>query len=555
MTACCRGAIAVTVAAVPGVRLVESLDPSIYAKLAESMPVALVIYRVDFDDLGNSRWVFANEAVVLESVLRGAPAVGKTIRETSPAALLPMHGGPSIVERWERAARSGKAETLEFEYRQSTGELIWYRAHYVPLGDRLVATIYENITDRKRTERELDSARADVEERMQESVSELRRTREQLQMAQRLEALGRLAGGIAHDFNNMLSVIMSAAGLARRKTGTGDLKREIGQIEAAADRAAELTRQLLAFSRRQLLEPRSVSLNEVVRQTEPMLQRLIGENIAICIELEAELERVLVDPAKMEQVLVNLAVNARDAMPDGGTLTIATDNATASDAEIAAAGLPHAGPWVTLSVRDTGHGMAPETLEHIFEPFFTTKAEGVGTGLGLAMVFGIVTQSDGHIAVASEPRRGSSFTIYLPPTDEAATEDAIEPVPDSIGGSEIVLVVEDDPLVRRAACRVLSAKGYAVLEAGSAEEALDVARDHHGPVDALLTDMILPGMNGLELARRLRRDHDAMRVVCMSGYVDDKFGAGPPPDDGIAFISKPFDPESIARKLRTMLDR
>ncbi len=360
----------------------------------------------------------------------------------------------------------------------------------------------------------------------------------------------------------MLSVIVGAAGPARRKTGSEEVRRELAQVEAAADRAAELTKQLLAFSRRQLLEPRSVSLNEVVALTEPMLRRVLGEHIAIRTELAGDAARVRVDPAKLEQALVNLALNARDAMPQGGTLTISTANIAVAEAELGARGLPHPGSWVTLTVRDTGHGMSAETLAHIFEPFFTTKQDG-GTGLGLATVFGTIKQSNGHIAVESEPQRGATFTIYLPPSAE--TRAASTPPPPAArsragrdtgshdGGGEIVLVVEDDPLVRGVACRILLERGYRVIEAASAEEAIDRVREVDNAIDALLTDMVLPGMNGLELARRVRRDRGDLPVVCMSGYADASFGAGLPDEDGVVFVAKPIEPEALVRKIRAAL--
>jgi CheY-like chemotaxis protein len=370
-----------------------------------------------------------------------------------------------------------------------------------------------------------------------------------------MEALGRLAGGIAHDFNNMLSVILSATGLASRRSDRESVKRDLAQISQAALRAAELSRQLLAFSRRQVLEPRHVSLDEIVRHTEPMLRRLLGEDIRIVTSLATGAERVLVDPGKMEQVLVNLAVNARDAMPAGGTLQIATRRVTLAAGEARELGGATAGEWLVLAVADEGVGIDPETQAHIFEPFFTTKPDGRGTGLGLSTVFGIVSQSGGYITVDSEPGRGACFSIYLPPTEDPVDFETSEPAPESAGGSEIVLVVEDDPLVRRAALRVLQSKGYAVLDAASAEEALALLGDHEGPVDLLLTDLVLPGMNGLDLARQLLRERPALKVVCMTGYVGRDFGSGVPAEEDIEFINKPFDHEGLANKVRSVLDR
>lgn len=388
----------------------------------------------------------------------------------------------------------------------------------------------------------------------------LRRSQEQLQQAQRLEAVGLLAGGVAHDFNNLLQVIMGRGELLLETLGPEALARQgVGEMVEAGQRAANLTRQLLAFSRKQVLEPRVLDLNHAVRGIEKMIRRLIGEDIDIETHLAPALETTLADPGQIEQILVNLALNARDAMPRGGKLTFETGNVEL-DAEYARrhAGVTP-GPHVMLAVSDTGHGMPPEVLEHLFEPFFTTKERGKGTGLGLATVYGIVKQSGGHIWVYSEPGRGSTFKVYLPriaPAEAAAValstaraEAARRP------GTETVLVVEDEDGVRATVAATLRAQGYTVHEARTPGDALLRFEPIAPKVGLLITDVVLPDMSGRELAERLQALRPGLRVLYMSGYTDNAIVHHGVLDPGLAFLQKPFTRDALARKVREVLDK
>nr|MBA3553467.1 PAS domain S-box protein [Gemmatimonadales bacterium] len=339
-------------------------------------------------------------------------------------------------------------------------------------------------------------------------ITDRKSLEDQLRQAQKMEAVGQLAGGIAHDFNNLLTAIIGNAEMLLAEMGSLDPRRmDVSEINRAAHRAATLTRQLLAFSRKQVLQPRIVSLNEIVADLSAMLRRIIGEDIELRLDLDADLGQVLADAGQLEQVITNLAVNARDAMPQGGTLTLRTANVAAEDVP---AGDPEAppllGPLVVVSVADTGTGMDERTQARLFEPFFTTKELGRGTGLGLATVYGIVRQSGGHIRVRTQLHQGSTFSVYLPRVEGAAGgESEIGADADAAPGTETVLVVEDEEAVRALARRVLASRGYRVLEAGSAADALTLAAEAREPIDLLLTDVVMPGMGGPALAERLAR--------------------------------------------------
>jgi CheY-like chemotaxis protein/two-component sensor histidine kinase len=367
-----------------------------------------------------------------------------------------------------------------------------------------------------------------------------------------MESVGRLAGGVAHDFNNLLTLILGYGDLLRRSLASQpeQLKR-VELIMQAGHSAAALTRQLLAFSRRQVLVTKVLDLNALVGRLAPMLQRVIGEDIELAIDVAPDLERVRADAAQMEQVLMNLVVNARDAMPGGGGLTISTRNRAAPPA--AAGGAGDGRRQVVLAVRDTGVGMDDEVLSHVFEPFFTTKEEGKGTGLGLATVYGIVHQSGGRIEVESRPGTGTTFSVYLPPVAEPLGDgDESETRPRR--GEETVLVVEDQPEIRALACEVLRQYGYHVLDAGGGQEALRLSAQHSGPIHLLLTDVIMPGLGGVAVAEALSAKRQGLRVMYMSGYTDQAVG----PEalrPGVAFVHKPFYPEALARKVRECLDR
>ena len=395
----------------------------------------------------------------------------------------------------------------------------------------------------------------DISDRKATEVA-MRRSEQQLLQAQKMEAVGRLAGGIAHDFNNLLTVLTGSVHylLAHHPEGTTD-HADLRAVEDATQRATALTAQLLAFSRRQVLQPVEVDVNDPVRRTAALLRRLIGEHIEIVLDLDDAIGAVKADPAQLDQVLLNLAINARDAMPEGGTLRLETSNVTVNgDYASTHLGL-EPGPYVMLAVTDTGHGMDAVTKAQIFEPFFTTKEEGKGTGLGLATVYGIVKQSGGSIYVYSEPGHGTTFKVYLPCIGLCAASEVRE---DSVGGvaqrGEVVLLAEDRADVRRFTARVLRECGYEVLEAESGDVALGLARDHTGPVHLLLTDAVMPGMSGKVLAERLRAIRPETAVVFMSGYTDDSVPARNVVEAGITFLQKPFTPIRLAAVVRSALD-
>jgi CheY-like chemotaxis protein len=371
-----------------------------------------------------------------------------------------------------------------------------------------------------------------------------------------MEAVGRLAGGIAHDFNNLLTAIMGYGELAAARLQPGDPARsELDEIARAAHRAADLTRQLLAFSRKQVLQPRVITLNEVVKDTERMLRRLIGEDVELAIRLKEPPGPVKADVGQIEQVLVNLAVNARDAMPQGGKLTIETAEVELDEAYSVFHFDVPPGRYVLLAVSDSGTGMDAQTLSHVFEPFFTTKEAGKGTGLGLSMVYGVVKQSGGHVTVYSEPGVGTSFKIYLPRVEDAAANERAAPLPAApSGGTETILVVEDEEAVRRLTCRSLEAHGYVVLAAESAPDALLLIAQHAGTIDLMVTDVVMPRMSGTALAGRAASLRPGMKVLFISGYTDDAIVQHGVIEAGTAFLQKPFTPRSLASKVREVLD-
>jgi PAS domain S-box-containing protein len=374
---------------------------------------------------------------------------------------------------------------------------------------------------------------------------------ERLRQSQKMEAIGRLAGGVAHDFNNILNVVMGYADLSLRTVEEGGrLQRNLLEIRKAADRAALLTRQLLTFSRRQHLAPKAMDLNVIVREMEEMLRRLIGDHVQLVARLDAELGRASVDPGQISQVIMNLAVNARDAMPEGGQLAITTENVWLAEGDASWDVAP--GPYIALAVSDTGCGMNEEVRGHLFEPFFTTKPKDKGTGLGLATVYGIVRQSGGAIQVASEVGRGSSFRILLPRTDAPATAVSPGPAPVS-AGTETVLLAEDDPVLRTLVKEMLEGCGYFVLEAGDGREALQRARAHQGPIDVLLTDVAMPRMGGRELAALLRTEGRVHKIVYMSGTDASSLGLSVL-EPGLGYVQKPVSMETLSRSLRKVLD-
>jgi len=484
--------------------------------------------------------------VILDARLPGEPAIyvnpafealtGYPAAEQLGKSLSRLAGhetDPVERDRLRAALDAGQAcEVLLTCYRKD-GSSFWNRISLSPLRDEAgTLTHYVSMhTD--------DTARVQLEE--------------QLRHAQKLEGIGRLAGGVAHDFNNLLTVILNSAELMGSMLSANPEALELrDEILFAGQRAAELTRQLLAFSRRQVLQPRVVELGSTLTSMGRMLARLIREDIALRITTDGEQGLVRVDPGQLEQVIMNLVVNARDAMPRGGVLRLETACVEVQDDDPLRHGAG-AGPYVRLTVADDGLGMDELTREHIFEPFFTTKEVGKGTGMGLATVHGIVQQSGGFITVTTAPEQGSTFQVFLPRVHAKVEAPGVSALAAG-GGDETILLVEDDDAVRRLASLILRGKGYLVIEAASATEALNTFATRHGDFELLLTDVVMPGLSGLELARRLASINPKLRVLFMSGYSYETLAERGPPALASAMLAKPFTPESLGAKVREVLD-
>ncbi len=454
--------------------------------------------------------------------------LGKTFAEVLPPEL-----GGRITAAVERARATGKIESLEYELAVPAG-LQRFEARVITLSDGHTITVVRNVTERWLAEKALAAS----EERLRES--------------ERLEAVGRLAGGIAHDFNNlMMIVLMQSDTVLRAMRPTDPNRRELLEIHGAGERATGLTRQLLAFARKQVLSPSVLDPGVIIRGMEQMLRGVVGERIEFSCACATDAFRVRADRGQLEQVILNLVLNARDAMPAGGRLEIRLEHRDIEGEEAARLELPGAGPYVSLTVRDTGSGIDPADRPHIFEPFFTTKGLGNGTGLGLATVYGIVRQSGGNVAVDTELGRGTAFTIFLPSVDEQAPVSVPIEVALLPGGTETLLIVEDDAAVRRAVVTALRPLGYAILQAANAKEAAHVVERHEGPIHLLLTDVVMPGLSGPELAKEFLARRPEARVVYMSGYSADSdstcWPAGPA-------LQKPFTPDRLAECIRQTLD-
>jgi signal transduction histidine kinase/ActR/RegA family two-component response regulator len=426
------------------------------------------------------------------------------------------------------------------------------RAQQLQEANKRLREAHEELEGRV-AERTRDLSRANDE--LVRQVSERRKAEEQLRQAQKMDAVGKLAGGVAHDFNNLLSVVMSYTDFVLMDLRPGDPHREdLAQVKLAAEHAAALTRQLLAFSRQQVMQLEPVDLNAVVSGLEGMLRRLIGEDIALTLALRSSLDRVSADPRQIEQVLMNLAVNARDAMPDGGKLTIETAHVELDDEYAATHPGIKPGRHVLLAVSDSGAGIDAETQARVFEPFFTTKPLGKGTGLGLSTVLGIVQQSGGSVGLYSVVGHGTTIKVYLP-----RLVDAVDPVaaaPDAsldLDGTETILLVEDDDLVRGAARRSLRLKGYTIFEAHTPDEAILLAQRYSGEIALMITDVVMPGMNGRALAERMAVLRPEIKIIYMSGYTDDAVVRHGVIHGNANFIQKPFTPDGIARKVREVL--
>jgi two-component system, cell cycle sensor histidine kinase and response regulator CckA len=441
----------------------------------------------------------------------------------------------AVVTGWGAALRAGEEYAHEYRLVAPDGTIRWVHCTAAPLRIDGVAAgtvgTVENVTVRK----ELEA---------------------QLRQAQKMEAVGQLAGGVAHDFNNLLTVIIANAGLALETVAAGHSPEdELTEIMRASERAASLTRQLLAFSRKQVLQPCLLDLDQVITGIAPMLERLIGEDIEVVTGLARDLGMVRADPGQLEQVLVNLAVNARDAMPDGGVLTLRAENLEVRAGERSAPDRVPVGRYVLLTVADTGCGMSPEVRDRVFEPFFTTKALGKGTGLGLSTVYGIVEQSGGMIWVDTAPGRGTAFSMCFPLAAESPSHSPGATAADTAPrGAETVLVAEDEDGVRVLARKILERQGYLVIDAASGADALALAAGHDGPIDLLITDMVMPDLNGRDLSQRLLASHPTLRVIYMSGYTEDEMirrGL----EANSRFVEKPFTVETLAHAVRSALDR
>lgn len=387
-------------------------------------------------------------------------------------------------------------------------------------------------------------------------ITERKRLEDRFRQSQKMEAIGHLAGGVAHDFNNLLTIILGYTEVLLPTLPPGDPKREmVSQIWEAGERAAGLTRQLLAFSRQTVLEPKVLDLNEVVLENEKMLRRLIGEDVQLTTHLDPTLEPVRLDPGQIGQVIMNLAVNARDAMPTGGKLVIETAPFTLNDTHAGVVSEAKPGRYVLLAIRDTGTGITPEVRAHLFEPFFTTKEPGKGTGLGLATVYGIVKQSGGFICVESEPGRGTAFKLYFPVASGRATAEPSSPAQKPLAcGTETILLVEDEEALRAMASTVLRQAGYRVLEAGQGTEALRLAEQHPEPIHLLITDVVMPEMGGRELVERLCQQRPDLKVLYLSGYTDDAVVRHGVLQEGMAFLQKPFKLAALTSKVRQVLE-
>ena len=471
------------------------------------------------------------------------PALQKILGYASQTELLQVnlaqiYRNPSDHQKVnELLLQQGSFIDVEVEWKRKDGSPITVRSSGWPIKD--------------------ENGRVAFLELFAEDVTERRALERQLRMAQKMEAVGRLSGGIAHDFNNLLGVIIGYSQVLKRSLKPENLLYEHAEeIEKASQRAVSLTRQLLAFSRQQVLEPVILNLNALLTDMEKMLSRLIGEDIALALALDPTLAQVKADPGQVEQVIMNLAVNARDAMPDGGQLTIQTANVNLDAAYTHQHPGSRVGSYVMLRVTDTGTGIDPEIQAQIFEPFFTTKERDKGTGLGLATVYGVVKQSGGYIAVDSEKGKGASFSVYLPRVEHAVAALDLSTVPPgkSVRGSETILLVEDEESLRKLAHMFLRDNGYQVLAAGDGAQALQLARQHTGPIHLLLTDVVMPGINGRVLAERLAPGQPGMKILYMSGYTDSFIAGHGVLEAGSHLLHKPFTEETLTRKVRELLD-
>ncbi|HKW42243.1 MAG TPA: ATP-binding protein [Gemmatimonadales bacterium] len=511
-------------------------------------PVTLHLLHSITDTLGPLSLALRNTFFLYGIIAVAAAGLGAVT--VARSALRPLE---SFV-RFVRSVAATGDYARRFDAGDATREIRILNESY----DHLITSLARQHTQLQQRSVELSIANVELRDQMVErerAEQALKQSEEWLRQSQKLEAIGRLAGGVAHDFNNLLTLILSYTELARRECEPGSaMGADLDQVVEAGRRAGALTQQLLAFSRKQVLQPKVLDLRAVVDGIEPMLRRLVGEDVELRTLPHGPLARVKADPSQVEQVLMNLAANARDALPRGGTITIETGNVVIDEAAARRLGPMTPGPWVLLAVRDTGVGMDPATQARIFEPFFTTKEPGKGTGLGLATVYGIVKQSGGFVWVESTPGQGSVFRVYLPPVDEAMTP-AVAPAErhPAPRGTETILVVEDQDPVRALAERCLRAQGYSVLVASGGNDALTLADRHPGTIHLLVTDVVMPQMSGLELAAALAARRPDIRILYMSGYPQ-----GSRTDEGVLssaeLLQKPFVPDDLIRRVRAVLD-
>ena len=502
--------------------------------LSENAPFGMVM--VDKD--GVFKYVNPKFTELLGYDLEDIPN-GKTwFRKAYPDPIYRHH----VISTWTDDLEGFKSgdkgpRTFTVTCKDGTEKIINFIPVQLEAGENLVAC--EDITELKRAEEEKAALQ------------------DQLRQSQKVEAIGRLAGGIAHDFNNLLTIIKGYSQLSCIELKEGDtLRGNIDEIQKAAERAASLTRQLLAFSRRQVMEMKVVDLNTLLRDLEKMLRRVIGEDIEMVIQTAGDLGGVRTDVGQIEQVIMNLSVNAKDAMPSGGKLTIETANAELDESYARSHLDVKPGPYVMFSVSDTGMGMTPEVRDQIFEPFFTTKEKGKGTGLGLSTAYGIVKQSKGHIWVYSVQGRGTTFKIYLPRVDEPLEEIRKEVLKKELPrGNETILIVEDDEEVRKLAGKILERQGYKILETFNGDDALVACERSRSPIHLMLADVVMPGMSGSELAKLLKPLYPEIKILYMSGYTDDSIVRHGVLEKGVNYIQKPFTMEGLARKVREVLEQ
>ncbi len=528
------------------VMLQDVSDLDVLRRSQEALRVSESRFRSIFENASTGMSTVAPDGTLLQVNRAFCRFVGRTPEELTGASMLDItHPDDRSATALLLKPGTGEDEvpaTVEKRYLRKDGTVVWGLTSATWLRDErgrpdCAVTLVQDVDERKRTEELLQSSE------------------DKLRQSQKMEAIGRLAGGVAHDFNNLLTVITGRCDLLlRRQDQSAHALREVEVIRDTADRAAALTRQLLAFSRKQVLKPRVIDLNAIIADMESMLHRLIGEDVRLISSLRPDLGMTRVDPSQMEQIIMNLAINARDAMPDGGRLTIETDNVVLGTDSIVRDVHTLPGSYVLMAVSDTGTGMDAPTRGRIFEPFFTTKGPGKGTGLGLSTVYGIVKQSGGYIFVYSEPDMGATFKIYLPRVDGATESAGAGSSESTPRGTGTILLVEDEGVVRDLAKEILEQGGYTVLAAGGAAEAHALCAAHKGPIDLLLTDVVMPETGGRALAAALTRDRPGMRVLYMSGYSDEAVVLHGVLEAGTAFLQKPFTPEGLARKVRETLD-